>query len=142
VSAREAGATRLGSDSPRDIPCVPEGGTRGYLTTVAAARYAGNMLLFKKKFLEAIRTGRKTQTIRLWKHRRMKAGQRSYIPGAGYIRVTAVDEVAVESLTDEDARLDGFETAGQLQAEIAQLYPKQLADGQKAYRVMFELTTE
>ena len=100
------------------------------------------MLLFKKKFLEAIRTGRKTQTIRLWKHRRMKAGQRSYIPGAGYIRVTAVDEVAVESLTDEDARLDGFETAEQLQAEIGQLYTTQLADGQKAYRVVFELTAD
>ena len=54
------------------------------------------MLLFKKRFLEAIRAGQKTQTIRLWKHVRMRAGQRSYIPGAGYIRVTAVEEVRLE----------------------------------------------
>ena len=93
------------------------------------------MLLFKKKFLPAIRQGRKTQTIRLWKHRRMKAGQRSYIPGVGYIRVTGVDKVGLKSLTDEDARPDGFETAD----ELAKLYPKQLAEGHAAYRVGFYL---
>ena len=39
------------------------------------------VLLFNKRFLPAIRCGQKTQTIRLWRHRRMRAGQRSYIPG-------------------------------------------------------------
>ena len=97
------------------------------------------MLLFKKKFLPAIRQGQKTQTIRLWKHRRMRAGQRSYIPGAGYIRVTAVDEVQLDALTDDDARPDGFETADLLREEIAKLYPKQLADGHQAYRIVFHL---
>ena len=97
------------------------------------------MLLFKKKFLAAIRSGEKTQTIRLWKHRRMRAGQRSYIPGAGYIRITAVEAVELEQLTDADARPDGFETAGQLRAEVARLYPQQLAQGYRAYRVRFEL---
>ncbi len=97
------------------------------------------MLLFKKKFLAAIRGGRKTQTIRLWKHRRMRAGQRSYIPGVGYIRVTAVDQVEVHELSDEDARLDGFDTADQLRAEIAQLYGSQLAAGHQAYRVVFHV---
>jgi hypothetical protein len=95
------------------------------------------MLLFKKKFLEAIRQGRKTQTIRLWKHRRMRAGQRSYIPGVGYIRVTAVEEVRLDGLTDADALPDGFESADTLWAEIAKLYPKQLAEGHRAYRVVF-----
>lgn len=97
------------------------------------------MLLFKRKFLPAIRCGQKTQTIRLWKHRRMRPGQRSYIPGAGYIRVTAVDEVQLDALTDEDARPDGFDTADLLRAEIARLYPKQLAAGHRAYRIVFEL---
>jgi len=97
------------------------------------------MLLFKKKFLPAIRAGEKTQTIRLWNCRRMRAGQRSYIPGAGYIRVTAVDEVELESLTDDDARPDGFDTAEQLRDEIAQLYPDHLAQGYKAYRVVFHV---
>jgi hypothetical protein len=97
------------------------------------------MLLFKKKFLSAIRAGRKTQTIRLWKYRRMRPGQRSYIPGAGYIRVTAVEKVRLDELTDEDARLDGFETADQLRAEIGQLYGQPRSAGHHAYRVAFHL---
>jgi hypothetical protein len=97
------------------------------------------MLLFKKAFLPAIRRGEKTQTIRLWKHRRMKAGQRSYVPGAGPIRVTAVDEIRLDELTDADARPDGFETADQLRSEIARLYPAQTEREYRAYRVVFEL---
>jgi hypothetical protein len=98
-----------------------------------------DMLLFKKIFLSDIRAGKKTQTIRLWKYRRMRPGQRSYIPGAGYIRLTEVEEVELEALTDADARPDGFETADQLRAEIARLYPRHLADGYRAYRIVFRL---
>lgn len=97
------------------------------------------MLLFKKKFMDAIRSGRKSQTVRLWKYRKMKPGQRSYIPGAGYIQVNAVDEVALAELTDDDARLDGFESAAALRQEIEQLYPKQLAAGHQAFRIRFTL---
>ncbi len=97
------------------------------------------MLLFKKKFLQAIRSGEKTQTIRLWPFCRMKPGQRSYIPGAGYIRVLAVDEIALSALSDADAQPDGFETADALRAELANLYSKQLAAGEKAFRIRFEL---
>jgi hypothetical protein len=100
------------------------------------------MLLFKKKFLAAIRAGEKTQTIRLWKHRRMRAGQRSYIPGIGYIRITAVEEVQLDQLTDADARPDGFCTADALRGELTTLYPTQLAAGYKAYRIVFEQMPE
>lgn len=97
------------------------------------------MLLFKKKFLPAIRSGQKTQTIRVWKHRRMRPGQRSYIPGAGYIRVKSVQQISLDQLTDDDARPDGFDTAEQLRAEVLRLYPQQLAAGHRAYRIVFEL---
>jgi hypothetical protein len=97
------------------------------------------LLLFKKKFLDAIRSGRKTQTVRLWKWRKMKPGQRSYIPGAGYIQIDLVDEVALSALSDEDAVLDGFESATALRHEIEQLYPKQLAAGHLAFRIRFTL---
>lgn len=100
------------------------------------------MLLFKKKFLAAIRAGEKTQTIRLWTHRRMKVGQRSYIPGVGYIRVTEVDEVDLAELTEEDARLDGFESAELLRSEIAQLYPEELAAKYRAFRVRFVMAPD
>lgn len=95
------------------------------------------MLLFKRKFLDAIRRGEKTQTIRLWKVRRMRAGQRSYIPGVGHIRITAVDPVDIDSLTDRDAKLDGFPNAKALRAELRAIYGEKLADGHSAYRVKF-----
>lgn len=95
------------------------------------------MLLFKKKFLDAIRRGEKTQTIRVWKHRRYKAGQRSYIPGVGYIRILTVDQVDLAQLTDADALPDGFESADALRAELAQLYADPKHAGHKAFRVQF-----
>ncbi|MGD9723850.1 MAG: ASCH domain-containing protein [Pirellulales bacterium] len=100
------------------------------------------MLLFKKKFLPAIRTREKSQTIRLWNCCRMKTGQRSYIPGAGYIRVLAVEPVELTALTDEDAVPDGFPTAAALRNELATLYAEQLAAGHRAYRVCFELLSD
>ena len=97
------------------------------------------MLLFKRKFLPAIRSGEKTQTVRLWKYRRMRQGQRSYIPGVGYIGVDAVDLVELSQLTDEDARRDGFPTADGLREELGALYTEKLAEGHCAYRVQFHV---
>ena len=112
------------------------------MTERSQRRYATEMLLFKKKFLPAIRASEKTQTIRLWKYRRMRAGQRSYIPGVGYIRITVVEEVELDRLTDADARPDGFASADLLRAELARLYPKELAADYRAYRIVFELAPE
>lgn len=96
------------------------------------------MLLFKKKFLPAIRCGEKTQTIRLWKHRHMRPGQKSYIPGVGKIVITAVEQVDVDALTDADAIPDGFPTAAALRTELTTLYGDKLNDGYRAFRVRFE----
>jgi hypothetical protein len=95
------------------------------------------VLLFKKKFLPAIRSGDKTQTIRLWPFARMRAGQRSYIPGVGYIRIDAVEQVELDALDDADARLDGFETADALRREIREIYAEKLAADHRAFRVRF-----
>ena len=97
------------------------------------------MLLFKKKFIELIRSGEKTQTIRLWKRPRMRAGQRSYIPGIGYISILSVEQVELERLTDADAVPDGFATAELLRDEIRSIYADELAEGQKAFRVRFQV---
>lgn len=98
------------------------------------------MLLFKKKFLPAIRNGEKTQTIRLWKWRMMRAGQRSYIPGAGYVAIERVEPVSLAELTDEDALPDGFETADALRHELTSIYGEKLAAGYQAFRVVFRVT--
>jgi len=100
------------------------------------------MLLFKRQFLPAIRTGAKTQTIRLWKHRMMRPGQRSYIPGVGPVRITRVEPVDLDRLTDADAVPDGFATADQLRAELRAIYGERLAAGHAAYRVVFHRTPE
>ena len=98
------------------------------------------MLLFKKKFLPAIRSGEKTQTIRLWKWRMMRAGQRSYIPGAGYIAIERVEPVELAELTDADAVPDGFATADSLRHELSTIYGDKLAAGYQAYRIVFRVT--
>ena len=95
------------------------------------------MLLFKRKFLPAIRCGEKTQTIRLWKRRMMRQGQRSYIPGVGAIHITAVEAVEIEALTDADAVPDGFATADALRAELRSIYGERIAEGYQAFRVGF-----
>jgi hypothetical protein len=100
------------------------------------------MLLFKKKFLPAIRSGEKTQTIRLWKFRHMRAGQRSYIPGVGYIRIVTVEPVDVDALTDADAIPDGFASAAALQTELRTIYGEKLAQGYQAFRIVFERIDE
>ncbi len=100
------------------------------------------MLLFKKKFLPAIRSGEKTQTIRLWKWRMMRSGQRSYIPGIGRIHIDCVEQVRLEDLTDADALPDGFATADALREEIVNIYGDKLAEGCQAFRVVFHIAGE
>ena len=100
------------------------------------------MLLFKRKFLPAIRSGAKTQTIRLWKHRMMKAGQRSYIPGVGPIRIDCVEQVEIRDLTDEDAIPDGFTSAVALRQELRTIYGDRLKTDYKAFRVVFHVGDE
>ncbi len=69
----------------------------------------------------------------------MRSGQRSYIPGAGYIRVISVEPVELASLTDADAVPDGFDSASALQRELDTLYADQSSAGRRAYRIRFEL---
>lgn len=86
-----------------------------------------------------IRSGKKTQTIRLWSSSRLKSGQRSYIPGLGYIQVLSVEEVRFDELTDADAQPDGFETVQELRAEIQELYEKKETGALRTFRVLFSL---
>ena len=97
------------------------------------------MLLFKAKFIEAIKSGKKTQTIRLRRYCRMKPGQRSYIPGVGYIAITSIERVELDQLTDADAVLDGFPTADALRAELCDLYGADMLARRKLYIIRFSV---
>lgn len=90
------------------------------------AESGATVLLFKKKFLDAIRSGAKCQTIRVWPKRRLRAGQKEFIPGLGRIRITAFERVPPEELSDQDAHLDGFPSCEALLEELRALYGDRL----------------
>ena len=97
------------------------------------------MLLFKKKFLDQIRRGEKTQTIRLWNYRRMRSGQRSYVPGVGYIAIVSVEPVELTKLTDDEATRDGFPSAKLLRDEICTLYTEEKRENLTPFKVCFSV---
>jgi hypothetical protein len=94
------------------------------------------MILFKKKFLALIASGAKSQTVRIWPKRRLRAGQVEFIPGLGRIRITAFEPVRPPDLTDADAVLDGFDSASSLLAELRALYGDRL-DTLPCFRIRF-----
>jgi len=100
-----------------------------------------SVILLKKKFLDLVRSGAKRQTIRVWPRRRLRPGQREFIPGLGRIRITAFERVSPEDLTDEDARLDGFESRESLLAELAALYGERLSEV-PCFRIRFTYPAE
>jgi len=96
------------------------------------------MLLFKKKFLELILSGAKRQTVRVWPKRRVRPGQIEFVPGLGRVRITAFEPVRPTDLSEEDARLDGFESREALLTELRGLYGDRL-DEVPCFRIRFTL---
>ena len=96
-------------------------------------------LFFKKPLQTAIREGRKRTTIRRWPAARpgVRAGQRVFSPGLGWLTIEAVEPVELETLGDGDARADGFDTAAALRQVLLSLYPLHAADGKCWFRVRF-----
>ena len=100
-----------------------------------------SQLFFKKPLQVAIREGRKRTTIRRWPAARpgLRAGQRVFSPGLGWLNIDAVEPVDIESLGDDDARADGFDTSAGLRQVLLELYPDQAADGKAWFRVRFSV---
>jgi hypothetical protein len=100
-------------------------------------------LFFKKPLQDAIREGRKRTTIRRWRAGTpgVRAGQRVYSPGLGWLTIDGVEPVDLEALGDADARADGFDTAAGLRDVLLSLYPRYAADGKRWFRVSFQVAT-
>jgi hypothetical protein len=96
-------------------------------------------LLFKKEFFDAIRSGRKTTTLRRWKSCWLEQGSRVHCPGVGWLRILSCDSAELAKLTRADARADGFTSLAQLRRTLKRLYPDQTGDGKRWYRVQFQL---
>ncbi|HEX4794375.1 MAG TPA: ASCH domain-containing protein [Humisphaera sp.] len=94
-------------------------------------------LFFKGQFHQAIRDGTKRTTIRRWKRPMVRAGDRAFVPGFGWLDITAVDMIELAHMADDDARADGFANARDLQMFLALLYPQSSTDGKAWFRVAF-----
>jgi hypothetical protein len=97
------------------------------------------MLLLKKHLVALVRAGKKRQTIRLWTRANLRAGQISYTPGLGRMKITAVDQLAsLRDLTEADAKADGFDSLAELLAEIRRIYGKVIPKDRKVFRIQFD----
>ena len=101
------------------------------------------MLLMKKQFFDAIRTGRKTSTIRYWRRAIVAAGSVHNIRGLGRIRIDRVRTVTLGELTAADARDDGFETLAALKRALREMYPaRRRGNCRRLYQIHFTFLPE
>ena len=96
------------------------------------------MLLFRKEYYEKIRNGSKITTLRFWKSRRVKPGSIHKVPHLGKLKIISVENISLDSIDDSDAQDDGFSCASELVTAIDKLYPPDLRDDRKLYKVQFE----
>jgi hypothetical protein len=95
------------------------------------------MLLMKKQFHEAIRTGQKTTTLRYWKRLMVKPGSVHTIPRVGKVRIEAVDAVELDELTEDDARCDGMESLAAIRQGLKEFYDDTARRERTLYRIRF-----
>lgn len=96
-------------------------------------------LLFKKAFHAAILRGSKTTTLRRWRTCRVRAGDHVNVSSIGRLLIESVQSVRWESLTDADAKADGFASLVELNQVITRLYPNLESDGKSWFRVRFRM---
>jgi hypothetical protein len=99
-------------------------------------------LFFKKHLQDAIRAGSKKTTIRRWNRPMVRAGERAFSPGLGWLAVVGVERVELDKLDNADALADGFDTIAALREILLAFYPDHAADGKQWFRVSFSLAEE
>ena len=95
-----------------------------------------HMLLMKKQFFEAIRTGTKTTTLRYWRRPMVRAGSVHSVRGLGAVRVDDLQVIDFDDITDADACADGLSGRAELTTVLAELYPP----SQRAERTLYKVT--
>ncbi len=100
------------------------------------------MLLMKKVFFDAIRSGRKTTTLRYWPRRMVRPESLHTIPGLGKVRIDSAEPTELAKLTDDDAKTDGFENIQALKDALDELYPPDARQDRTLYLVRFTLIAD
>ena len=101
------------------------------------------MLLMKNEFFPVIRAGKESATLRFWRRPMVRVDTIHRIPGLGFVRIDSVRIVEPASLTEPDARTDGFATLSELRRYLRTLYPSLpvswpgAANGRKLYQIRF-----
>ncbi len=100
------------------------------------------MLFMRKEYFAAIRSGRKTTTLRYWSRRQVRPGTDHLIRGLGKVRVLSVERIGPAQLTRADARADGFEDLAELHRALEELYPPEKRNGRDLYKVTFRFPAD
>jgi hypothetical protein len=74
-------------------------------------------MLFRQRFLDGIRDGRITLAFRRWRRPSVRAGGTLLTP-VGELRIGSVAPVALESISEEDARRAGYDSRSSLLADL------------------------
>lgn len=85
-------------------------------------------MLFPAKFLPGIQRGAITLAFRRWHRPSVRAGG-TLLTAVGELQIGAVEAVAVESISEADARRAGYATRAALRADLAR------RDGGDVYRI-------
>lgn len=83
---------------------------------------------FNKEYYMPILTGEKTQTLRKNK-KRVRPGDvvLAVFPGTDFtqkLRITKIGYKQLKQVTDEDARLEGYQNREELQEALMKIYPR------------------
>jgi hypothetical protein len=95
-------------------------------------------LRFIKRFQALIKDGTKTQTIRCWKKPQVTAGDLCRSDGIGVLEIVSIDRIELNSLSEGDAKREGFKTVKELLSAIRKIYGKG-REGYGFYRIRFRL---
>ena len=89
-------------------------------------------MLFKQATLAAIAAGRVTLAFRRWRRPTVRAGGTLVTP-VGMLAIDAVERVALNAISSEDARAAGYATLAELERELAKRHEGSL------YRIAFHV---
>ena len=92
-------------------------------------------MLFQRRFHAGLLSGEITLTFRRWSAPRVKEGERYGCPPIGLLRIDEVDRMAVDDITDAEARRSGFQSRGELIAYLEKSSRTELGPEAVVYRV-------
>lgn len=82
-------------------------------------------ILFKRKFLYLIISGKKTQTIRNWKNITLQIGEivrATNVKDGVNIIINSINKKKFSEVTEKEAILDEFENLKELKEEVSKFY--------------------